>query len=202
MSYDKQFTIVCNRINQLEKSLQKTEESSEQTDRKECLKEVFTNGELLSRAVRKLICESSLFEYSEEMEQLCQIHNITVTQKDEGVLITLPVIPLTKRTHSNGDFTNEPLKYAMAKFVSEIHPSRFTEATILYRHIYPDANITQSYHDYDNCEIKHIQDTITLYLLIDDSIRYVDVIHTAEARDNWSTEIEIMPGRIKAKPMV
>ena len=81
----------------------------------------------------------------------------------------------------------------LEQFVRETGHKPLEHSIVKFIHVRPEDTPTRNLRDYDNMEVKHILDAISLHLLVDDNMRRCQVLHMSAYGDDAWTQIRICP---------
>lgn len=100
---------------------------------------------------------------------------------------------MPKRTRRvNTTFLTDPL-YASLEAYTKEHPlPHFTECVVCFSHVFDRTLSTRRVRDYDNLECKQILDTVSGFLMTDDSGLFCDAYHTTEFGERDCTVLTVM----------
>ncbi len=155
--------------------------------RKNVLNDAILNLEKLAVKSRKNYVQEDEFRRN-YLKKLVNKFDIEVKKIDYGVTIKMPSL-ISKKKIYNNDFLCEPLSHALEYFVRKFKFQKFKECVLIFNHIYEKETKIM---DYDNLEIKSVIDNISLFLLEDDSGKYIDLYHTSEIKDKNYLQIYLM----------
>lgn len=119
-------------------------------------------------------------------------HKIHIQPEDGAVTITLPGLLPKRKSKVNSSFLADPLFAALSEYVKNKELPKFTECVVCFVHVYDRTLPERRFRDYDNIELKHILDTVAVYLMVDDSGMLCDVYNTSELGKSDQTQITIM----------
>ncbi len=154
---------------------------------KNVLNDAILNLEKLAVKSRKNYVQEKEFRRN-YLEKLVNEFDIEVKKTDYGITIKMPSL-ISKKKIYNNDFLCEPLSHVLEYFVREFKLKKFKECILIFNHIYDSSSKIM---DYDNLEIKSVIDNISLFLLEDDSGKYIDLYHTSEIKDKNYLQIYLM----------
>lgn len=105
--------------------------------------------------------------------------------------LTIPGL-FPKRKLQNAGFLTEPLYFTLCRYMDEYDMPHFEECVICFSHIYNKALSERRIRDYDNIELKQVQDLLSAFVLTDDSGALCDTYNTTFLGSQDSTRITIM----------
>ena len=120
--------------------------------------------------------------------------DITVKDVDGIIEIEFPSF-IPKKKKQSTDFITEPLFEVLRQFVNKKTPRfrKFKKCVMCFTHVYDHSFMNkQRIRDHDNIEIHSIINTISLFLLIDDSGLLCSNYNSSELSDRDFTRISIM----------
>ena len=150
-------------------------------------------SEIICNNMRKLLIMYSIVPKDVIMHQLGVMQGVDVINDADKIIITLPALPLKKRTYTNCNFITAPLFRCLEEYTRNYTVKKYRKCLITIRHIYPETISPRHIGDYDNIEIKKVLDVITLFFLIDDNMSLCDVLHTSGVGTDYRTEITLSP---------
>lgn len=149
-------------------------------------------AERIACQLRNLIYASGITGKSDYMEKAAKVHGIEI-QHDDGVLtIKLPGLLPKRKAHVNTAFINEPLHYALKEYLEHNALPLFDSCVVCFIQVYDRRLPLRRVRDYDNLEFKQILDTISPFVLRDDSGLFCDSYHTSKLEDSDYTSVHIM----------
>ena len=117
---------------------------------------------------------------------------IAITHAADRVEITLPGLMPKRTRRVNTTFLTDPL-YASLEAYTKEHPlPHFTECVVCFSHVFDRTLSTRRVRDYDNLECKQILDTVSGFLMTDDSGLFCDAYHTTEFGERDCTVLTVM----------
>lgn len=161
-------------------------------------------AERIACSLRNLIYAVNLVPKPVLMKKTAEIHGITITHAIDMVKITLPGL-MPKRTKKvNTTFLTDPLHASLEAYVKEHTLPHFKECVICFSHMFDQTLPLKRVTDYDNLEYKQILDTVSAFLMTDDSGLFCDAYHTTEFADKDCTVLTLMektsfPAWLKSK---
>lgn len=149
-------------------------------------------SERLACQLRNLIFATDLISKPDYMEKAAKTQGIQFCLKDGLLSIYLPGLLPKRRVHTNAAFINEPLHYALKKYMETNPLPVFNSCVVCFIQVYDRQLPLRRIRDYDNMEFKQILDTISPFVLKDDSGLFCDSFHTTELGDTDYTSVNIM----------
>lgn len=151
-----------------------------------------TCAERLACSLRNLIFSADLVSRPLLMENVSQVHGISIHHVPGFVEITLPGLMPKRTKRVNTTFLTEPL-YACLERYSLLHSlPHFKECVVSFNHVFDRSLSTKRIRDYDNLECKQLLDTVAGFLLLDDGGLFCDVYHTTSLGQSDYTILTIM----------
>ncbi|MDO4275115.1 MAG: DUF6100 family protein [Eubacteriales bacterium] len=149
-------------------------------------------AEHIACQLRNLIYATGIVSKTEYMEKATKVHGIQI-QNDKGILtIRLPGLLPKRKAHVNIGFINEPLHFALKEYLEHDSLPVFENCVVCFIQIYDQHLPLRRIRDYDNLEFKQILDTISPFVLRDDSGLFCDSYHTSRLEDADYTSVHIM----------
>ena len=181
------------RADRLSRALKRIDDqyTTQQPELESELLETSVETEKTCLELRKLLAEIGCVSKREYLSQLSNTHEIQIEERDGRMYLTLPVLPLKKKSHTSCEFTIDPL-IACLKDYQKSHKCKVYEtARITFCHCYPKETPAKSLRDCDNIEAKKVLDVLALYFLKDDNMACCEILHTSRPADDYKTEIII-----------
>ena len=126
------------------------------------------------------------------MERAAKTHGIEIGF-DKGILtLRLPGLLPKRKVHTNTAFINEPLHYALKQHLEAEPLPLFKHCVVCLVQVYDQKLPPRRIRDYDNLEFKQILDTISPFVLEDDSGLFCDSYHTTMLGTSDFTSVNIM----------
>lgn len=149
-------------------------------------------AERIACQMRNLVCLASPHSKAVYLPKAAHAQGITI-QEQEGILsITLPGLLPKRKVHTNAAFLHEPLNYVLQEYVKTNPLPLYRDCIVCFEQIYDEKLPSRRIRDYDNLEFKQILDTISPYVLTDDSGLFCDSYYTTELGKEDHTLVSIM----------
>ncbi len=100
---------------------------------------------------------------------------------------------LPKKGFGGTDYIKQFLYPAMKKFAAENEISKFDNAVLIFRHVYPADRPERLMRDHDNIEVNTVSDIVGLYILRDDAPKYCSHFYCSAKSDSERTEVYVVP---------
>lgn len=149
-------------------------------------------AERIACQLRNLIYITELPGKVPYMKKAVMAHGITINAEDNILTIRLPGLLPKRKVHTNTAFIHEPLNYALQEYIKEHNVSLYQNCVICFSQMYDESLPLRRIRDYDNLELKQILDTISTYVLLDDTGLFCDSYYTTELGQYDYTIIYIM----------
>ena len=150
-------------------------------------------AEKLACKLRHLIGDYGMVQKAPVMERVAEAQGIMVAREGDTLVITIPRLLPKYRKPRGSEFINQPLHYALAKYCEANPIEKYRECAVCFVHVY-DKNLSLGrIRDYDNLELRHILNTVSTFLMTDDSGALCDVFNTTELGETDCTRVYIMP---------
>lgn len=149
-------------------------------------------AEALACKMRHLIYQSgemSRREYLTSALPSTQV-NFSFT-RDKALLILPPLLP-DRRSSKSREYLSGLVYAALADAAMTDPLPQFERCVLCVVHCIQPNSGRRAVPDYDNIELKAVQDLLALFLMVDDSMRYCDRYETACAGDLAQTEFHIL----------
>lgn len=111
--------------------------------------------------------------------------------RDSALLILPPLLP-DRRSAKSREYLSGLVYAALAEASFADTLPQFDRCVLCIVHCLAPRSGSRAAPDYDNIELKTVQDLLALYLLVDDSMRYCDRYETACADPQAHTEFHIL----------
>ena len=115
--------------------------------------------------------------------------------KEGWFLMRMPLL-LPKKETGKGDVKHlRAILGASFKqaFAAELDTVKFTECTIIYRHVYDQARPERAWRDHDNIEINFVTDMVAMYVMTDDAPYLCEHHYCSAAGTSERTEVYVIP---------
>lgn len=149
-------------------------------------------AERIACQLRNLIYVAGVTSKTEYMRKAAKAHGIRIKYKDEILTIQLPGLLPKRKAHVNTAFINEPLHYALKEYLEHEALPLFGDCVVCFIQVYDQRLPLRRIRDYDNLEFKQILDTISPFVLKDDSGLFCDSYHTTRLEDSDYTSVYVM----------
>ncbi|MCL2105677.1 MAG: DUF6100 family protein [Oscillospiraceae bacterium] len=150
-------------------------------------------AEKLACKLRHLIGDYGQIQRAPLMERVADAQGVTVAREGDALAITIPRLLPKSRKPRGSEFINQPLHYALAQYCEANTIDKFRECAVCFVHVYDENLSLGRIRDYDNLELRHILNTISTFLMTDDSGALCDVFNTTELGETDCTRVYIMP---------
>ena len=110
----------------------------------------------------------------------------------DSALLTLPPLLPDRRAAKSREYLSGLVYAALAEASFADTLPQFDRCVLCVVHCLAPRSGGRAVPDYDNIELKTVQDLLALYLLVDDSMRYCDRYETACADLQAHTEFHIL----------
>lgn len=172
-------------------------------------------AEALACQMRHIIFHGNHISRQEYLLHASECAGVRLKISPDVLSISLPaLIPNRKRSAAREYMTG--IVYAvMANAARQYQIPQFEYCTLCVVHCLDASWGNRPYPDYDNLELKAVQDILALYTMVDDSMRYCDRFETMMPADYSHTEFHVIrqecfsdwykafqTGRIQAKKRV
>jgi len=149
-------------------------------------------AENITCRLRRLIYASTAIKKSEYLTSAAVMQGIGVCYEDGIFEVELPCLLPKRKQWQNAEYLLDPLGAALSQYARNHPLPRFQHCVIAFSHIYDRDLPERRIRDYDNLELKQIQDVIAAFVLTDDTGAFCDVYHTTEMGGEDRTRISIM----------
>ena len=121
-----------------------------------------------------------------------EAHGIEINYEYGILEITIPRLLPKRKKWDSTEFLLDPLYFTLSDYKRTHHLPLFKRCTICFTHVYDETLCKSRVRDYDNLELKQVLDTISAFVLSDDTGRLCDMYHTTEFGATSCTRITIM----------
>lgn len=149
-------------------------------------------AERIACQLRNLIYITELPGKVQYMKEAVKVHGIEIGTENNILSIQLPGLLPKRKVHTNTAFLHEPLNLALQEYIKEHNISLYRNCVICFIQIYDEELPIRRIRDYDNLELKQILDTISTYVLQDDTGLFCDSYYTTELGEHDHTTVYIM----------
>lgn len=156
-------------------------------------------AENITCRLRRLIYSSTSVKKSDYLTSAAAEQGIAVRCKDGLFEVILPGLLPKRKSWQGAEYLLDPLGAALTQYARGHPLPRFQHCVIAFSHIYDRSLSERRIRDYDNLELKQVQDVIAAFVLEDDTGALCDLYHTTELGETDSTRVTIMDrGRFPA----
>ena len=149
-------------------------------------------GEQITCRLRHLVYDMTEIKKAEYLVEAGEAHGIEINYEDGIFEITIPRLLPKRKKWDSPEFLLDPLYFTLSDYKRTHHFPLFRHCTICFTHVYDESLCKSRVRDYDNLELKQVLDTISAFVLSDDTGRLCDMYHTTEFGATSCTRITIM----------
>ncbi len=149
-------------------------------------------AESIACQMRNLICLASASGKSMYLPNAAKVQGIDIKEQAGILTLTLPGLFPKRNIHTNAAFLHEPLNYILQEYVKQNPLPLYRNCVVCFSLVYDKMFSQRRIRDYDNLEFKQILDTISPYVLTDDSGLFCDSYYTTELGESDYTLVSIM----------
>ena len=142
--------------------------------------------------LRHLVYDMTEMKKAEYLVAAGEAHGIEINYEDGIFEITIPRLLPKRKKWDSTEFLLDPLYFTLSDYKRSHHFPLFRHCTICFTHVYDETLCKSRVRDYDNLELKQVLDTISAFVLSDDTGRLCDMYHTTEFGATSCTRITIM----------
>lgn len=142
--------------------------------------------------LRHLIYASTAIKKKEYLTSAALMQGIGIHEENGIFEIELPCLLPKRKQWKSTEYLLDPLGAALAQYARSHTLPSFDYCMICFAHIYAKELSGRRIRDYDNLEVKQIQDVVASFVLADDTGSLCDVFHTTELGETDSTRLFIM----------
>jgi len=168
--------------------------AGKEAEASEILQEIAMLSAKITVRQREMLRDSAVSTAQEDVDDIiAETHPMEIGFTPEGWFgIRMEPLAKTKDTASK-EYIRGIIYPAMRRFFADKATVRYTQCTMIFRHVY-DRNIPRAqYRDYDNVEVKMVADTIAMYVMVDDSPLYCRTFHCCAPGKESRTEVYVVP---------
>lgn len=149
-------------------------------------------AEKITCRLRHLIYASTSVKKVEYLTSAATAQGIRVGCEDGVFEVTLPGLLPKRKSWQGAEYLLDSLGAALSQYARGHPLPNFQHCVIAFSHIY-DRNLPERrIRDYDNLELKQIQDVIAAFVLADDTGALCDTYHTTMFGSEDQTCVSIM----------
>ncbi len=145
-------------------------------------------SEVFASRMRHLLYSCTDTKKPEYLIKAAEMQGMAVREYAGIFEIELPCL-FPKRKKQGSSYLTDPLYFLLDRYTSTHRIRRLENAVICYIHTYDRHRSSQKIRDYDNLELKQVQDVIAAFMLVDDSGICCDTYHTTEVGDKENTRV-------------
>lgn len=149
-------------------------------------------AERIACQMRNLVCIASASGKSTYLPKAAKAQGIVIKEQAGILTLILPGLFPKRNVHTNVAFLHEPLNYVLQEYVKQNPLPLYRDCVVCFSLIYDSKLSKRRIRDYDNLEFKQILDTLSPYVLTDDSGLFCDSYYTTELGASDYTLVSIM----------
>lgn len=149
-------------------------------------------AEWLACRLRHLLYQTTVIRKPEYLLRAAEILGIKFCDRDGVFQITLPGIVFGSNRDRPTEFLYDPLYFALDEYFGSHHLTRYRRCVVCFVQIFDRESCGCVSLDLGNPELKRYLDVAAMYLLIDDSPKYMDMYHAIELGDRHAVEMFFM----------
>lgn len=153
-------------------------------------------AERITCRLRHLVYLTTKIKKEDYLVTAADIQGIEIEHTDGILNITLPCLFPRQNQRQNLEYLLDPLIAALSRY-TKAHPMpRFRKCMICFSVVYSRELPQERILDYDDQELKRLQDVVASFFLTDDSGRLCDDCHITELGEADCTRISIMDTKL------
>ncbi len=161
-------------------------------------------GERITCRLRHLVYDMTEIKKAEYLVAAGEAHCIEINYEDGIFEIIIPRLLPKRKKWDSTEFLLDPLYFTLSDYKRTHNFPLYKHCTICFTHVYDEKLCKSRVRDYDNLELKQVLDTISAFVLSDDTGRLCDMYHSTEFGATSYTRITIMekehfPGWLKER---
>lgn len=149
-------------------------------------------GEKITCRLRHLVYDMTEVNKSDYLVAAGDAHGIEIKYEGGIFEITLPRLLPKRKKWDRTEFLLDPLYFTLSNYKRTHNFPLFKHCTICFTHVYDEKLRKSHVRDYDNLELKQVLDTISAFVLLDDTGYLCDMYHTTEFGATSCTRITII----------
>ncbi len=158
-----------------------------------CQEEAQRRAEWLACRLRHLLYETTSIRKYKYLLWAAEEMGIKFCEQDGIFKITLPGIAPGNSKKRPSEFLYDPLFFSLEAYCKEHRFSRYRRHCVVsFILTYDQETFKGVIPDADNLELKLYLDAAAAYLLVDDSMKYIDVYHSVELGNRHTVEMYFM----------
>lgn len=142
--------------------------------------------------IRHLIYASTSVKKGEYLASAAVMQGISVSRHGGVFEILMPGLLPGRKQRPDMEYLLDPLTAALTNYAKSHPLPHYQDCMVCYTHIYASDLPGRRIRDYDNLELKRIQDVIASFVLTDDTGALCDTYHTTELGEADATRVSIM----------
>lgn len=149
-------------------------------------------AERIACRLRHLVYLTTNIKKEEYLTSAAVMQGIEIDYSDGILNITLPCLIPKRNQRQSTEYLLDPFASALSQYTKSHPIPRFRHCVICFSLVYCKDMPRRRVRDYDNMELKQLQDVAASFFLIDDSGLLCDAYHTTELGETDCTRISIM----------
>jgi len=149
-------------------------------------------AETITCRLRHLIYASTSIKKEDYLTSAAVMQGMEVRCEDGIFEVHLPCLIPKRKQWKSTEYLLDPLGAALVRYARDHPLPRFHHCMICFTHIYSKDLPERRIRDYDNLELKQIQDVVASFVLADDTGALCDSYHTTAFGEMDCTHLFIM----------
>jgi hypothetical protein len=149
-------------------------------------------SEKITCSLRHLIYAATNITKPELMKKIAVVHEIDMNYSNGIFSVAFPALLPKKENKLSNEFITDPLYCALDEYFNTNVAEKYGRCVAAFEHIYDEADPQRRFCDYDNLELKAVLDTVSSFIMTDDSSKYCRVYNTAGYGKKDCTKISVM----------
>lgn len=148
--------------------------------------------EALTCRMRHIIYQNTEISKPQYLEHATEHAGIKLQYSDDAVAVILPELVPNRKRIAGHEYLAAPVFQALVKASNSGELPRFTTCTLCIVHCFTAGWRERITPDYDNLELKAIQDILATFCLVDDSMKYCNRYETTRTDSFSHTEFHVI----------
>lgn len=149
-------------------------------------------AEALACQMRHIIFRSNSIPRQEYLVNASAHADIRLNVSEDIVSVNLPMLIPNRKKSASREYISGMVYAVLANAQRQFTLPHFEKATLCIVHCFENAREQHPIPDYDNLELKTVQDVLALYTMVDDSMRYCNRFETMREDIHSHTEFHVV----------
>lgn len=180
------------KLNNMVHALKATDIQQYQQNYEELSTNAALRAERIACRMRGVVYIADTPNKADYMALAAKAQGIHIESEHDILIIQMPGLLPKRKVRTNTAFLHEPLNFAIQEYIKNHNLQLYRNCVVCFSQIYDETLPLRRIRDYDNLEFKQILDTISTYVLVDDSGLFCDSYFTTELGNQDDTVVYIM----------